>query len=142
MINKMKMMISPKNFMPHMKRPGQSINYLNCNQVKNIMSEQRVSQTRFQANSTLSGVKPLKPGSYFNKSSIQNQNLSTTIDGTQFSIQQQYLEGKTDVDPLEQAHNTMNLSLGKPTQNFNPHASINKPKENLYNIYGPKPLKI
>jgi hypothetical protein len=52
-----------------------------------------------------------------NSSQFDRGNLSTTVDGTQFSNLQHY-ELHDDADPLEQKHNSINLALGKPTQSF------------------------
>lgn len=37
MIAKMKMLVSPKQFGPQMKQPGQSISYMNVNQARHMM---------------------------------------------------------------------------------------------------------
>lgn len=55
--------------------------------------------------------------SIMHNSSQFDRGNASTIDGTQMSIQQQF-EMRTEVDPLEQQHNCMNLALGKPTQSF------------------------
>lgn len=52
-----------------------------------------------------------------NSSQFDRGNLSTTVDGTQFSNLHHY-ELHDDADPLEQKHNSINLALGKPTQSF------------------------
>lgn len=52
---------------------------------------------------------------FLNSSSQFDKNNSTTIDGTQVSIQQHEISLRTDIDRGEQAHNSMNLTLGKPT---------------------------
>ena len=55
------------------------------------------------------------------------------------SLQQHDISLRTDVlDPLDQAHNSMNLSLGKPTQSFAQPAAAKK--RNLEKLYGPKYL--
>ena len=36
-------------------------------------------------------------------------------DGTQVSLQHYQVSMRSEVDPAEQAHNNMNLALGKPT---------------------------
>ena len=60
----------------------------------------------------------LKMSSLLNSSSqFDKGQLSTTVDGTQVSIQHAF-DMYTDVDPAEQRHNAMNLALGKPTQSF------------------------
>lgn len=45
----------------------------------------------------------------------KNMNNASTHDG---SIIQHSVSVKTEIDPFEQAHNNMNLALGKPTQHF------------------------
>jgi len=63
------------------------------------------------------GGKKLNMNSIMHNSSQFDKGNASTIDGTQMSIQQQF-EMRTEVDPLEQQHNCMNLALGKPTQSF------------------------
>jgi len=53
-----------------------------------------------------------------NSSSQFNKNASTTIDGTTVSLQNLDVSLPTDRGPAEQAHNSMNLQLGKPTESF------------------------
>lgn len=123
----MKLMVSPKNFQPVMRRPGQAIPSLTANQARTTLLENSrgaysVGQ-RVAAASTLSGQKrPLdQMGSFFGRSSgYDKHNVSTTVDGTLASLQQQEVSLRTDVDRMDQAHNSMNLSLGKPTQSFAP----------------------
>ena len=50
--------------------------------------------------------------------SSQFDKNASTIDGTQVSLQHYDVSMKTDIDRSEQAHNSMNLALGKPTQSF------------------------
>ena len=47
--------------------------------------------------------------------SSQFDKNASTIDGTQVSLQHYDVSMKTDIDRSEQAHNSMNLALGKPT---------------------------
>lgn len=51
-----------------------------------------------------------------NSSQFDRGNISTTLEGSQ--LQHNHFSVSTDVDPLEQKHNSMNLALGKPTQSF------------------------
>ena len=50
-----------------------------------------------------------------NNSSQFEKNAASTIDGTLVSLQHYDVSLRTDADPADQAHNSMNLSLGKPT---------------------------
>lgn len=52
-----------------------------------------------------------------NSSQFDRGNLSTTIDGS-VNVHNHVSVSTTEVDPLEQKHNSMNLALGKPTQSF------------------------
>ena len=47
--------------------------------------------------------------------SSQFDKYASTIDGTQVSLQHYQVSMRSEVDPAEQAHNNMNLALGKPT---------------------------
>ena len=55
--------------------------------------------------------------------SSQFDKNASTIDGTQVSLQHYDVSMRTDIDKTEQAHNAMNLALGKPTQSFAMYAS-------------------
>ena len=95
---------------------------------------------RGAANSTLSAKKHLENSMFGRSSHFDRANASTTVDGTLASLQYPEISLKTDVDPLEQAHNSMNLALGKPTQNFGAQPVVAK-KRNLEKLYGPKQIK-
>lgn len=144
MINKMKLLISPKKFQPIMRKPGQSIEYMNVSQARSmIMDKAKYSMSaghRGNANSTLSAKKHMDNSLFGRSSQYDRANASTTVDGTLASLQYPEVSLKTDVDPLEQAHNNMNLALGKPTQNFAPQPTGAK-KRNLEKLYGPKQIK-
>ena len=80
----------------------------------------------------------LKMNSLLNKSSQFDQgNMSTTIDGTQMSLQHQF-DISTEVDPAEQKHNAMNLALGKPTQRFRREALGFKGRGTFASVQGHK----
>lgn len=67
-----------------------------------------------------------------NSSQFDQGNMSTTAgDGSQ--LQQNHFSVSTDVDPLEQKHNSMNLALGKPTQSFRQSKMKNYHREGAHN---------
>jgi hypothetical protein len=126
MTDLMKKMHSPRNFQSIIRRPGQSVPYQNVNLARSIMLENHKlslrNNSRVINKSTLS-VNAMDPklknmNSFLNTSSQFDKNASTTLDGTQVSLNNQDISMRTDVDPADQAHNSMNLSLGKPTQSF------------------------
>lgn len=86
-----------------------------------MLDNHKASLRHYSNASSLIGGKPGKQknmGSLMNTSSQFDKNASTTIDGTQVSLQHYDVSLRTDVDANDQAHNSMNLSLGKPTQSF------------------------
>lgn len=64
-----------------------------------------------------------------NSSQFDRGNLSTTIDGSQNQMQNEFDVSISMTDPLEQKHNSMNLALGKPTQRFR-NSQLNQIKKN------------
>jgi hypothetical protein len=64
--------------------------------------------------SSLKGMKFKNMNSMMHTSS-QFDKYASTIDGTQVSLQHYQVSMRSEVDPAEQAHNNMNLALGKPT---------------------------
>jgi hypothetical protein len=119
------------------------MNYSNQSLSKNLMSNKlSLKHASRQTNSTLGaalgGKKYENMNSFFN--SNYDKNASTTIDGTQVSIQNYDISMRTDVDPVEQAHNSMNLSLGKPTQTHQQQFSKAK-KQSLVQVYGGRDYK-
>lgn len=77
-----------------------------------MLEKERSAKSQYQS-------KKLNVNSVLNTSSQFDKGNASTLDGTQMSIQHQF-EMKTDIDPMEQQHNCMNLVLGKPTQSFRP----------------------
>lgn len=119
----MKKMQSPRNFTSPLARFGQPQNFQNCNLAQSIQLE---SEKMLPRNTSLiGGVKKMNMNSLMHTSSqFESKNLASTIDGTNnSSLIHHSVSVKTDVDPFEQAHNSMNLALGKPTQQFGTHQS-------------------
>ena len=86
-------------------------------------SIQLESEKMLARNTSLFGpVKKMNMNSLMHTSSqfdSKNMNASTIDGGTvHSSLIQHSVSVKTDADPFEQAHNSMNLALGKPTQQF------------------------
>lgn len=68
--------------------------------------------------------------SLLNTSSHFDKANASTVEGTQLSVQHMF-DMSTEIDPAEQRHNSMNLALGKPTQQFNMGGQRRKTKGSL-----------
>ena len=118
MINIMKKMHSPRNFISPLQKVGSVQNYQNCNLARSIMleSDYKRSKGALTINASEKSKQLVNYNSLMhNSSQFDRANMSSTIDNSmnnnQFSI-------STEIDPMEQKHNAMNLALGKPTQSF------------------------
>ena len=98
----MKKMHSPRNFASELIRCGSTQTYQNVSLARSIMLDNHKASLRHYSNaSSLIGGKPGKQknmGSLMNTSSQFDKNASTTIDGTQVSLQHYDVSLRTDVD--------------------------------------------
>ena len=126
----MKKMHSPRNFTSPLKRFGSTQNYQNVNLAKSIMLETHKMKLK---HSFAGGVKMKNMNSFMHSSSqFDNKNMNaSTIDGSMNLYDTSMF---TQTDAMEQAHNSMNLALGKPTQSFHgKNQSLSIPADGMRN---------
>lgn len=104
----MKMMVSPRNFQGNIVRAGEPMSYSTTNFSKPLLQQNRKLSLKHpsrQTNSTIGEAIVSKKfdnmKSLFNRSSQYDKNASTTLDGTQVSVQNYDISLRTDVDPID-----------------------------------------
>ena len=106
MTNIMKKMHSPRSFNSPIRKFGSVQNYQNVSLAKNLMKQQERS---------VGGLAKTKMSSLLNDQSAHDKLYQSTVDAT---FRSGSMHVPTEIDLIDQKHNVMNLTLGKPTQSL------------------------